>query len=171
MEVCNAVVLCQTSRELNLAKVCETVPRSVYRPNRFPAVVVKFKRPRGTCLVFRTGKMIVTGTKNENDAKCTAALLSNAIDGGEIRSAKLLNLVGSATMDFKIDLEKIITTYDNPKIAMLEKELFPGLIFKTDLATVLLFDSGKMIITGVKSLEIMRTTYTNMKCVLQEFKK
>lgn len=33
---------------------------------RFPALILRLKAPKATCLIFENGKMVITGTKTQN---------------------------------------------------------------------------------------------------------
>ncbi len=41
---------------------------SKYDPKRFPALIYRKKEPKSTALIFRTGKIVLLGNKNENEA-------------------------------------------------------------------------------------------------------
>lgn len=41
---------------------------SEYNPARFSGVIMRIREPRTTALIFRTGKIICTGARNEQDA-------------------------------------------------------------------------------------------------------
>ena len=63
---------------------------------------------------------------------------------------KIQNVVASADMGIRIDLEKGARIMDN---AMYETEQFPDLIYRMaePNVVILLFHSGKIVITGAKS--------------------
>lgn len=41
---------------------------SEYNPSRFSGVIMRIREPRTTALIFKTGKIICTGARNEQDA-------------------------------------------------------------------------------------------------------
>lgn len=41
---------------------------SEYNPGRFNGVIMRIREPRTTALIFRSGKIVVTGARNEADA-------------------------------------------------------------------------------------------------------
>ena len=71
-------------------------------------------------------------------------------------------------LDFEIDLEKLIVELDDFD-ASYEPEQFPGMNFKDDYGlTYLLFGSGKITITGVKSLDGFEDHVKEFKDLIRE---
>lgn len=50
-----------------------------YNSRRFPAVIIRKKDPKSTCLVFKTGKIIVIGAKSPEDSDRAANTICNDI--------------------------------------------------------------------------------------------
>jgi len=42
-------------------------PNSIYEPEQFPAAIVKSNDPKATYLIFNSGKIIISGVKNEEE--------------------------------------------------------------------------------------------------------
>jgi transcription initiation factor TFIID TATA-box-binding protein len=110
---------------------------------------------QGRVSVFSTGKMISVGTKNEAQTQKELQLAKQfLVEKGLIKEAELeprtQNIVATADFEQSIDLEE----FSEKTGAIYEPEQFPGAIlrikqpFKT---SVLLFASGKAVITGLKS--------------------
>lgn len=71
----------------------------------------------------------------------------------KIKHININNRVYIDQLEFEIDLEKLIIELDDYD-ASYEPEQFPGMNFKDSYSiTYLLFGSGKITITGVKSLD------------------
>ena len=116
---------------------------------------------------YGSGKFLITGTKSENELNDIATnvvyyIKKHGIDN-EIKNITINNRVYMDQLDFEVDLEKLIielVDYD----ASYEPEVFPGMNFKDEYGiTYLLFGSGKITITGVKSLD-------NLEVYIKEFK-
>ena len=43
-----------------------------YKPKRFAAAIMRIRDPKTTALIFRSGKMVCTGAKSEDDSKKAA---------------------------------------------------------------------------------------------------
>ena len=59
-----------------LAQWCRN---SEYNPGRFNAVVMRIREPRTTALIFRTGKVVITGAKSEQEAFQAARIFEKTI--------------------------------------------------------------------------------------------
>jgi len=70
----------------------------------------------------------------------------------KFQSPKIENIVGSGTIADSIDLEMLIDKMENYE---LNKKRFPGAVFriKDPKIAILVFSSGKVVITGVKNHE------------------
>jgi transcription initiation factor TFIID TATA-box-binding protein len=52
-----------------------------YNPKRFAAVIMRMKDPqRTTALIFKTGKMVITGAKSEQQSEDAAKHYAKAIE-------------------------------------------------------------------------------------------
>lgn len=71
---------------------------------------------------------------------------------------KIENIVATASLGTELDLIALSISLDESKY---RREQFPGLIchLKELKTTALLFHSGKVVLTGAKSLKIMRMTF------------
>ncbi|GAG20764.1 unnamed protein product, partial [marine sediment metagenome] len=81
---------------------------------------------------------------------------------------KIQNMVASANLHSKIDLETACDVLDN---LMYEPEIFPGLIYrmKDPKTVLLLFSSGKLVCTGAKNEEMVNESVTKMYEILQDY--
>ncbi len=72
-------------------------------------------------------------------------------------SSQVRNIVVSENLGCKIDVRNLYTHLrkENPT-ACCEDELFSGITWKADAATVRLFQTGKFIVTGLKSIKQAR---------------
>ena len=76
------------------------------------------------------------------------------------------NVVASATLNQKIDLNSVVKTFPTVEY---RPEQFPGLVFrlKTPKTATLIFNSGKMVCTGAKSESLAKKA---VRKVVQELK-
>jgi len=125
-----------------------------YNPDQFPGLIYRMRNPRVTALIFKSGKMVVTGTKSINELVYAVKRILKSLQehGIEIRGRpkiQIQNIVASANLHVNIDLEKAAFVLPG---SMYEPDQFPGLIYRMDKPRVvlLIFSSGKMVITGAK---------------------
>ncbi|KAK1257156.1 TATA-binding protein 2 [Acorus gramineus] len=84
---------------------------------------------------------------------------------------KIQNIVGSCDVKFPIRLEGL--TYSHGAFCRYEPELFPGLIYRMKQLKIvlLIFVSGKIVLTGAKVRDETYTAFENIYPALTEFRK
>jgi transcription initiation factor TFIID TATA-box-binding protein len=130
----NVVATATLNQKIDLNSIVRIVPGVEYRPEQFPGLVYRLKKPKTATLIFSSGKMVCTGAKSERLArKAVTKVVDELKRNGLVILAKpeiqVQNIVASAGLGGKIDLEK--TTY-SLKSTMYEPEQFPGLIYRMD---------------------------------------
>ncbi|MEM0340859.1 MAG: TATA-box-binding protein [Acidilobaceae archaeon] len=150
-----ATVILEHSLDLNLIET--RIPESEYNPDQFPGLIYRLDQPRVTALIFKSGKMVVTGAKSVNTLvfavkKIIKTLTNKGIPVHGRVQIQIQNIVASADLGTFVDLEKAALALPG---SMYEPEQFPGLIYRMDKPSVvlLIFSSGKMVITGAKREE------------------
>jgi transcription initiation factor TFIID TATA-box-binding protein len=157
----NVVASATLNQRIDLNAIVRIFPAVEYRPEQFPGLVYRLKKPKTATLIFSSGKMVCTGAKSEKQArKAVTKVVDELKRGGIVILAKpeiqIQNIVSSAGLGGHIDLEK--TTY-SLKRTMYEPEQFPGLIYRMDdpKVVILIFASGKLVCTGArKEAEVPR---------------
>ncbi|MDT7888389.1 MAG: TATA-box-binding protein [Desulfurococcales archaeon] len=157
MRIENIVATVIFEHQLDLDLIEQGVSNIEYNPDQFPGLILRLDSPKVTALIFRSGKMVVTGAKKTSDLiKAVKKILRMFLKSGVSISGKpriqIQNIVASANLGMEVLLEKAAYLLEN---TMYEPEQFPGLIYRlVDPKVVLLiFSSGKMVITGAKSEE------------------
>jgi transcription initiation factor TFIID TATA-box-binding protein len=150
----NVVASATLNQKIDLNSIVRIFPGVEYRPEQFPGLVYRLKKPKTATLIFSSGKMVCTGAKSEAQAKKAVMKVVDELKrNGMVILGKpeiqIQNIVSSAGLGGHIDLEK--TTY-SLKRTMYEPEQFPGLIYRMDdpKVVILIFASGKLVCTGAK---------------------
>jgi len=150
----NVVASATLKQRVDLNAVVKGYPGVEYRPEQFPGLVFRLKRPKTATLIFNSGKMVCTGAKSEKESRrAVMRVIRELKKSGIIVSGKpelkIQNIVASGNLGGQIDLEK--SAYDLEK-NMYEPEQFPGLIYRMPVpkVVILLFASGKLVCTGAK---------------------
>ncbi len=150
----NVVASATLNQKVDLNAVVKGYPGVEYRPEQFPGLVFRLKRPKTATLIFNSGKMVCTGAKSEKEAKRAVLKVVKELKKGGIiiiskPELKIQNIVASASLGGLIDLEKAAYTLGR---TMYEPEQFPGLIYRMEQpkVVILLFASGKLVCTGAK---------------------
>jgi len=153
----NVVASATLNQNIDLNSVVKAFPSVEYRPQQFPGLVFRLKKPKTATLIFGSGKMVCTGAKSERQAKTAInkvvrELKNNGIVIRRKPTIKVVNMVASASFGVRIDLEKAVYRLGR---TMFEPEQFPGLIYRMDepRVVILVFATGKIVCTGAKREE------------------
>eukprot|EP00741_Cyanophora_paradoxa_P022801 tig00021518_g22022.t1 len=161
--------------KLDLKEIALKARNAEYNPKRFAAVIMRIREPKTTALVFASGKMVCTGAKTEEASRLAARKYARIIQklGFPTRFTdfKIQNIVGSCDVRFPIRLEGLAYAHGN--FSSYEPELFPGLIYRMvqPKIVLLIFVSGKIVLTGAKVRDEIYQAFENIYPVLNEFKK
>lgn len=154
----NVVASATLNQRVDLNAVVKGYPGVEYRPEQFPGLVFRLKRPKTATLIFNSGKMVCTGAKSEKEARRAVMRVIKELKKSGIiiiskPELKIQNIVASASLGGMIDLEKSASGALGR--TMYEPEQFPGLIYRMDepKVVILLFASGKLVCTGAKREE------------------
>lgn len=133
----------------------------------FPGAMIKLKEPKTTLMAFESGKIVCTGSKSEKEAKRAAEKIVRIFRDSGIKilgepGIKIQSVTASAVLGSKINLDRISMKF---KYTRYDPEEFSGLVYRMrdPKASILLFESGRIIITGVKTeqdvLEVVQNIY------------
>ena len=168
----NVVATATLNQKVDLNAVVKSYPGVEYRPEQFPGLVFRLKRPKTATLIFSSGKMVCTGAKSGKESRSAIMKVVKELkkDGIIIVSnpdLKVVNIVASASLGGKVDLEKAVSTL---RKAMYEPEQFPGLICRMDEPKVvmLVFASGSLVCTGAKKEQDVYDTVHKLHVILEE---
>ena len=160
------------NQRIDLNAVVKGYPGVEYRPEQFPGLVFRLKRPKTATLIFNSGKMVCTGAKSEKESKRAVMKVIRELKKSGIiiigkPELKIQNIVASANLAGLIDLER--SAYSLGR-TMYEPEQFPGLIYRMDepKVVILLFASGKLVCTGAKKEEDVYEAVTKLHETLEE---
>lgn len=161
--------------KLNLKDIALRARNAEYNPKRFAAVIMRIREPKTTALIFASGKMVCTGAKSEEHSRLAARKYARIIQklgfDAKFMDFKIQNIVGSCDVKFPIRLEGLATGHNH--YSSYEPELFPGLIYRmvSPKIVLLIFVSGKIVLTGAKLRSEIYQAFSNIYPVLTEYKK
>jgi transcription initiation factor TFIID TATA-box-binding protein len=150
----NVVAATALEQELDLDALGADLEGSDYDPDHFSGVVYRLQDPSVTTLLFRSGQIVCTGARSEADIDAALTRLFGKLDGLGITvpdtpTFEIQNMVASADLGHRLNLNAIAIGLGLESIEY-EPEQFPGLVYRLDepAVVVLLFGSGKLVITG-----------------------
>jgi transcription initiation factor TFIID TATA-box-binding protein len=162
LKIENIVASGAIAESIDLVALSEKVKNCELNKKRFPGAVYRIENPKIASLLFSSGKIVLTGIRTTSAlADGLAVIIQSLNDAGfatltEPRVA-ITNMVCSYDLARYINLNKVVVTLNLENIEY-EPEQFPGLVYriKDPGIVVLIFSSGKLILTGARNLEDVR---------------
>ena len=148
--------------EINLAEIAEKIDGCELNTKRFPGAVYRIDDPRMASLIFSSGKVVLTGIRNESALQDGLEIILKSLKEAGVKTldvpkVAVTNIVCSYDIGKFINLNRVVATLSLAAIEY-EPEQFPGLVYriKDPKIVALLFSSGKIILTGGKNLDDVR---------------
>ena len=163
----------------DLLTISRVMPNATYDKQKFAAITIRMLTPLCTVLLFTSGKMVLTGCKSL--VECFQAsheivqLLSRNLVGVRfrLRCVQIQNIVGNVDLALPegagVDLDAFYR--DMSVFCTYQKNMFPGLIYRANYSPVVLlvFQSGKIVITGGRSTRDIRDGWRQLWPVVRRY--
>ncbi|CAG2179763.1 unnamed protein product [Oppiella nova] len=168
----NVVATVNLGRRLPLQEISRQCLNAEYNARRLNILFIRIRNPKTTALVFKSGKMVTTGANTERNAHKSARRFARIIQRfvPDVRffNFQIHNMVASGAVLFSLRLE-ILCIHMGYR-AHYEPELFPALVYRMSepMVTVLLFSTGKVVITGAKGRQELMKAFELMLPMLQK---
>lgn len=145
-----------------------------YDPSNYHGLYVRFADEGPLVTVYRSGKYIITGSKNHKQLENTRDQFLQALSKLDIletvddSSFHVQNVVCTADLEQSVNLSALAIAL-GLEATEYEPEQFPGLIYRpSDLPSVLLiFSSGKVVITGSPNIDTAETAFEQFQTTLE----
>lgn len=177
-QVNNLVASVHLACMLDLRIIAATVRTAEYNPRKVNAVIFRLRNLKVTALVFRSGRVLLMGSNSLADTKKAAKIIAKvAIKAGHAKvrfcGFRVESLVAHAHCGFPIRLEDLAREHFD--FCTFEPELSCSLCYRyhpSDAlkASILVFVSGRIIITGCKSEEDVKSVLTDVFPLLANFR-
>lgn len=164
---------------IDIARLSEVLPYTSYDKKKFAAITIRLHNPPCTCLLFTSGKLVVTGAKSWEEALLTGYCIQNILQTQypsahfEIKDFKIQNMVAHVELCLQRDQTLNLNHFysDHTSEVTYQPRLFPGLIFrpKKNRLVFLCFSSGKIVITGATSEHEIMDTWDNTKTIISSY--
>ena len=164
---------------IDIDRLANLLPYSSYDKTKFAAITIRLFNPTCTCLLFVSGKLVVTGASNWDEALLTAFCIRDILrehhygEEFNIVDYQVQNVVAHVELDMEpgqtLDLAGIYQDHCN--ISTYQPNMFPGLIFRPKPSPVVLlcFKSGKFVITGGKSIQDIHKGWEELWPLMQRY--
>jgi transcription initiation factor TFIID TATA-box-binding protein len=159
LKIENIVASGVIAESIDLVDFSEKTRNCELNKKRFPGAVYRIADPKIACLIFSSGKIVITGVRNEKGLADGLAIVIKSLKDSGVKPLEkpriaITNMVCSFNLDRYINLNKLTVTLNVENVEY-EPEQFPGLVYriKDPKIVVLIFSSGKIILTGGKTLD------------------
>ena len=171
----NIVGTSKIGGDFDLNNLAMSLEGAEYEPEQFPGLIYRIKEPKAAFLIFKSGKIVCTGTKSATEAqKALDIATSNLkdIDFEVLPSPKIevVNMVASGDLKAQnLNLNQVAMSLGLENIEY-EPEQFPGLVYRLSepKVVILIFSTGKVICTGARNKENVELGLTNLHKELSE---
>jgi len=160
IDIVNVVASTKLAEAFDLLKIEAELEGASYDKKKFPGLVYRVKAPKAAFLIFTSGKIVCTGSKSIEDVRTVINAMAKTLKSIGFEDINLepeihvQNIVASADLKTDLNLNAVALGLGLENIEY-EPEQFPGLVYriKQPKVVVLIFSSGKLVITGGKSPE------------------
>ena len=171
----NVVATAYFNQPLDIDAIAKAFPHVEYRPERFPGLPFRLKKPKTCTLLFNSGRMVCTGAKSEREARRAIMKVARELRAVGIiitgkPEIKIQNIVASGSLGGTIDLEELCERARVGGSLMYEPEQFPAAIYRMESPSVvfLIFSTGKIVCVGAKKEEDVYEAVENLRRRLEE---
>lgn len=169
MKISNIVATVKLTTPFDINYLNQNIPGTIKDPK---VHWLKYRIPDNNSYIafYRSGKFLITAKSYEQLNETVTYVLSNLKKIGISTNDWILeihNLVIVDTVDLSYTIENLVENMD-PKKSSYEPEQFPALIYKDWGVNFLLFSTGKIILTGARSLEQAKNALEKFKHFLKE---
>jgi len=172
----NVVASTTLAEDFDLLKIEAGLERAEYNKAKFPGLVYRIENPKAAFLIFTSGKVVCTGAKTVENANMAIINLANTLKSigcekiNPEPEVHIQNIVATADLKTNLNLNTIVIAFGMENVEY-EPEVFPGLVYRLDApkVVVLIFSSGKLVITGGKTpedcekgLQVIKAEFDNL---------
>ncbi|CAD2108174.1 transcription initiation factor TFIID TATA-box-binding protein [Plasmodium vinckei petteri] len=178
LKIHNIISSANLDTEIDLRLVAVSIKSAEYNPSKINTLIIRINHPKCTALIFKSGRIMLTGTKSKTDSINGCKKIGKIIklvtnQNIRLKNFKIENIIASANCNIPVRLEML--AHDHKDYCNYEPELFAGLVYRykptSNLKSVILiFVSGKIIITGCKSIQKLNTVFQDIYNVLVQYK-
>ncbi len=174
-KVVNIVATSKIGEVFDLHSLAMSLEGAEYEPEQFPGLIYRVKEPKAAFLIFKSGKVVCTGTRSAEEAQnaldiATSNLKDIGLDVLPSPKIEIVNIVASGDLKSEnLNLNQVAMSLGLENIEY-EPEQFPGLVFRMRAPKVvtLIFSTGKVICTGARNKDDVELAFTNLKKELMD---
>lgn len=168
IHISNITATVNIEGEFDRAALAADLPNSQYNPEKHRSLIFRSTTIDGVVVLLpRAGRASITGAQSSEDlitgVKDFMSALSDIGMEREYADIEVENIVATTDFGHNLDLSEL-TVVLGLEAAEYEPEQFPGIIYRTNNdSVVLIYSSGKAIITKTRTLQEVLTTYQDLQ--------
>ena len=174
-KIVNIVGTSKIGEDFDLHTLAMTLEGAEYEPEQFPGLIYRISEPKAAFLIFKSGKVVCTGTRSASEAQtaldiATSNLKDIGMDVLDNPKINIVNIVASGDLQApNLNLNQVAMGLGLENIEY-EPEQFPGLVFRMSDPKVvtLIFSTGKVICTGARNKEDVELAFANLQKELEQ---
>lgn len=172
MEIVNIVAVAEMKEPFDLLLISEKLKNTEFTSHGARWLKMRLKPENYYTAFYKSGKFLITGVKSNDKLNEIVQRILNLLKNGginaELKTVKIHNIVLMDKVNLNKSLDYLIVAMDDSR-ASYEPEQFPGLMYKDKKVGInyLLFPSGKVVITGVKDIEIAKKEFEEFKRLIE----
>ena len=146
---------------INLQRLADLFAFTTYDRKRFAAITIRLANPHCTCLLFGSGKLVITGSTSFSACIVASHEITSILrkasprDIFEVSSCQIQNLVAHVSLEpgTTIDLNRLYERFNEQ--STYQRSIFPGLVLRPPRSPIvlLIFTSGRIVCTGGRSYQ------------------
>lgn len=174
-KIVNMVGTSKIGEDFDLHTLAMSLEGAEYEPEQFPGLIYRVKEPKAAFLIFKSGKVVCTGTRSPSEAQealdlATSNLKDIGVDVLSNPKIDIVNIVASGDLKSEnLNLNQVAMSLGLENIEY-EPEQFPGLVFRMREPKVvtLIFSTGKVICTGARNKKDVDLAFANLERELKD---
>ncbi len=151
------------SSHVDLFKLISVYGKGIeYKKKRFSAPIINLAFPKATILLWDVFSVVCVGSHAPSLLRLAIQIVRLMVESfgpiGTMKHVTFNNIVAGTDVGFNIDLDKLNRM--DPSNTRLTPERFPGLVMNilhTEKVRILIFTTGKCVIMGGSSIEMVRS--------------
>jgi len=173
--IVNTVGTAMLGQTFDLNLIALALEGAEYEPEQFPGLIYRIREPKAAFLIFKSGKVVCTGTKSAEMAQEAVNMAARNLDNIGVETEahpkiEIVNIVASADLNAEFNLSQVAVSLGLDNVEY-EPEQFPGMVYRIfdPKAVLLLFSTGKVICTGTRKLSDAERAVDYLRKELKDF--
>lgn len=145
VKITHSVYFAELNCRIDLQKLTENNINVIYSKTPFEVVKFRHRKILGSCLIYKNGKIIVH-TPTKTSVRKFARIIEQCGFKVKLKKIELLTQSGVYHLKSKVNINKLVTEMR----AEYNPEIFHASYFKRDKLNFIVYNSGVVVITGIK---------------------